>query len=340
MAAAIVSFCVCASATSIPLGYVAWDVTSPGVSGEFDVVNQTGPNSSGDSTWPVISLVQFSSLSLTVLFTDGTSQVLGPSYFSLNPDGESFDGSQISIGAGDPLPVMATLTGTINPTSITLFDGSTATVGSTFNVSFSDSPNLQDGDLAIIYAQTPEPATWIPIGAGLMGLNILLFARGRSLSTKRAWTKMAIVVALVASPIAVTREAKAAAWAKAGDSCATMNPGAATPWDAWMQAVAPDPRAKNPKSVTTTDWTFLAADNTVRVTPAIAGGNLFDFEGPYCRTIADNFGNFYLNIQYNVVAGRVTPKGPKGVVTDQDFGNSGIYIFDRWEVDHRPIAVR
>jgi hypothetical protein len=149
---------------------------------------------------------------------------------------------------------------------------------------------------------------------------------------KAPWTRVAIVVALAASPIAVTREAKAAAWAKAGDSCATMNPGAMTPWDAWMQAVAPDPRATNPKAKTTTNWTFLAADNTVRVTPAMAGGNIFDFEGPYCRTIAADFGNFYLNIQYQVVAGRVTPKGPKGIETDQDFGNSGIYIFDRWEV--------
>ena len=38
----------------IPLGDIQWDVTVPGSFGEFDIVNQTGPNSS-PPTWPVLT---------------------------------------------------------------------------------------------------------------------------------------------------------------------------------------------------------------------------------------------------------------------------------------------
>lgn len=78
-----------AQATPIPLGDIQWDVTIPGDFGEFDIVNQTGPNSS-PPTWPVSTEVQFNTLSLTVNFSDGSTQVFGPSYFTLNIDGESW----------------------------------------------------------------------------------------------------------------------------------------------------------------------------------------------------------------------------------------------------------
>jgi hypothetical protein len=48
-----------AQATPIPLGFVSWDVMVPGSFGEFDIVNETGPNSGG--SFPVSTEVQFNS---------------------------------------------------------------------------------------------------------------------------------------------------------------------------------------------------------------------------------------------------------------------------------------
>src|SRR5689334_19169641 len=75
-------------AADIPISYLSWDVTAPGLSGQFDLSNQTGPNASlsPDATLPVSTTVNFSNLSLRVDFSDGTSQTY-PSYFSLSADG-------------------------------------------------------------------------------------------------------------------------------------------------------------------------------------------------------------------------------------------------------------
>ena len=99
-----------ALADPVPLGYLIWDVTDPGVSGEFDIVNQTGANSSGDGTWPVTTDLPFTGLSLTVSFSDGSTSAFGDTYFTLAPDGLSFDGAPIAIGAG-VLPTGSMLTG-------------------------------------------------------------------------------------------------------------------------------------------------------------------------------------------------------------------------------------
>jgi hypothetical protein len=72
----------------------------------------------------------------------------------------------------------------------------------------------------------------------------------------------------------------------------------------------------------------------VRITPGPLDPDAkpFEAEGPYCRTTATNYTSFSLSIQYKIIAGRVTPKPLAGKPSDADFGNSGIYIFDRWEV--------
>ena len=136
LAAAAVALAGClalsaAQATPIPLGYMSWDVTNPGNFGQFDIVNQTGPNS-GLPNWPVSTEVQFNSLSLTVDFSDSSTQVFGSSYFTLNVDGESLDGTPIAIGGVSPQPVMATLTGDLTPTTITA-NGVPVTVGAAFD---------------------------------------------------------------------------------------------------------------------------------------------------------------------------------------------------------------
>lgn len=167
-----------AQATPIPLGDIQWDVTNPGNFGEFDIVNQTGPNSS-PPTWPVSTEVQFNSLSLTVNFSDGSTQVFGPSYFTLNPDGESLDGMSIGIGGANPQPVSATLTGDLTPTAITV-NGTPTTVNAAFDTAtITNSPILVDGDFAIIYAETgvvvPEPDMNLTFLVG--SFMALIFAR-------------------------------------------------------------------------------------------------------------------------------------------------------------------
>ena len=168
-------------------------MTIPGSFGEFDIVNETGPNSSLP-TWPVSTEVQFSTLSLTVNFSDGSTQVFGPSYFTLNIDGESLDGTSIAIGGVSPQPVMATLTGDLTPTTITV-NGTPTTVAAAFDTAtITDLPVLVDGDFAIINAETgvvpppiPEPNMTLTFLVG--SFMALIFAR------RRGWRRASRMIA-------------------------------------------------------------------------------------------------------------------------------------------------
>jgi hypothetical protein len=174
-----------AQATTIPLGFISWDVSIPGNFGQFDIVNETGPNSAPPD-FPISTEVQLNSLSLVVHFSDGSTTTFGSSYFTLNPDGESLDGSPIAIGGVSPRPTSAILTGDLTPTTITV-NGTPTTVNSAFDTATivpSTPPTLSDGDLAIINADTsagppppamPEPnMTWTLLVGSFM---VLIFAR-------------------------------------------------------------------------------------------------------------------------------------------------------------------
>ena len=201
---------VCAWGASIPVGLFAWDAVFPGNAGQFDIVNLTGPNSSifPDTSLPVTTTLTFSNLSLTVHFDNATIQVFGPAYFTQNADTISWDGTAIPIGGTNPLPINATLTGTFNPHSITLNDGSTTNINAAFSATITGAGTLADGDFAIINATTqtgtvvPEPGSFVLIGAGMA---CLLFYAGRR-SGKRHARQLrigllsALVLAVVALP--------------------------------------------------------------------------------------------------------------------------------------------
>ncbi len=181
-------FSAVAYASDVPVGFISYDFIGGGLA-EFDITNQTGPNSSiyPDQTWPVSNSISLGSLSLTVYYAGGGSFVYGPGYFSLEPDGLSWAGPQVP---DTTLFSSATLTGTFNPTLFDLNDGSQFNANVNFSATISDPNNLQNGDFAIIYATpasgtTPEPGTLVLVGTGALGL--LRFRRRKLHLNVRRW---------------------------------------------------------------------------------------------------------------------------------------------------------
>jgi hypothetical protein len=172
--AAVSLFSAMAFADSVPVGYFSYDVTGLNTF-QFDITNQTGPNSSifPDTTWPVTNTIFLSSLNLVVNLSNGTTETFGSSYFTLSSDGISFSGNPLST----LIPVTsATLTGDFSTTSFTLNNGSTVSVQQGFSVTLTDSSgSLQDQDLVVIYGNTsvsttPEPDSLALMGTGLVAL--------------------------------------------------------------------------------------------------------------------------------------------------------------------------
>jgi hypothetical protein len=166
------------SFSPIPVGYISYDVTGANVA-EFDIVNFTGANASTypDMTFPISTALSLADLSLTVDFSGGQSEIFGPSYFTLDSDGLSFDGEQLSTLSGYPTGLFdatsAVLTGVFSTQNLTLNDGSTEQVFYDFSATIDDPSGLSDGDLAIIDATTtPEPATWTMLAMALLLLGV------------------------------------------------------------------------------------------------------------------------------------------------------------------------
>ncbi len=193
-----------AQASLIPIGGLFFDVTIPGSTAEFDILNLTGPNSFPPD-FPVTTSVDLSSLDLVVIFSDGSSEDFSSSAFTLALDGLSFDGPTIAIG-GLVVPVSATLTGHLSPSLIDVDGGGSVTVNLAFAPASLTDPTggpLEDGDFATIYAVTgggtaPEPGTLLLLGTAL--LAVAFFHRKRlsrgSRSGGRARTALAAIAAV------------------------------------------------------------------------------------------------------------------------------------------------
>src|ERR1039458_6393013 len=191
---------------------MSYDVNIPNSTAAFDIVNMTGPNSTGDPTFPISTTVNLSSLSLMVDFSSGPPVTYGPSYFTLSLDGISWDGGDIPIGGTNPIPVDATLTGVFSPTALMLFDLSTPNILPGFSATLFGSGSLgmmQDGDNVIINATeapssgaVPEPSSWILMAAGAALLALAVrrrsYARLKAALSESSLIRLSLLVSCVA----------------------------------------------------------------------------------------------------------------------------------------------
>ncbi len=121
------------------IGYLFFDADPGSSIGNFEVVNQTGFNASGDATWPVDTQLTFS----------------GPlsGRFNLH----SRCGRNILgwiAGGRDGCDVADANRYSLSPTLVTLFDSSTVTLNSSFSAILSDPSGITGGDFAVIFATT------------------------------------------------------------------------------------------------------------------------------------------------------------------------------------------
>jgi hypothetical protein len=159
-------------ATTVELGYIQF-VQGPDGTAGFNLLNETGPNSSvlPNTSFPVTTLVPFSDLTLYVNFADGTADVISSAstYFSAAGIGDQepeFDSSINPVNS-------AILVGTFGATNLALSDGSDVTIDPDFEAVMFDFGNLQDNDFALITSSsvaTPEPRLDLLIAAGLAAM--------------------------------------------------------------------------------------------------------------------------------------------------------------------------
>ena len=168
-----------AKADAVAVGTLSFDNLNPtGLAAAtfgLDVFNATQPF--GGSL--ITTQLTFSDLSLLAQLSDGTTQLVP--LFATDSLGD-FSSGQAFV-AGDVLS--ATLMGTFGPLDVTLADGSTATILSTFSTTLTGTSGapLQDGDLVPFDATTapakavPEPGTLVLLILPMAGL--LFFGRKR-----------------------------------------------------------------------------------------------------------------------------------------------------------------
>jgi hypothetical protein len=183
----LTAFSAVASADSFGVGILSLDPASGGSGDQFDIQNLTGSAALGAPTdFTVATPLTFETLSLTLDFADGSSEVLTEANFTADGFG-GFNGNDSFDLAGDPI-TEAILSGTLSPTTVTLTDGSTETLDGTFSATMTDpSGDLMEFDAVEIDATggtgtvtAPEPGSGLLLVIGVAGLLGLLRRRRQS----------------------------------------------------------------------------------------------------------------------------------------------------------------
>jgi hypothetical protein len=174
-------------ADTFPVGVLSFDLLQTDPSGDLygiDVLNATQPG--GGSL--VATMLSFEGLSLTVDLSSGGSMPV-----ALSPTdafGDLSTGAMFS--AGDLLS--ATLTGSFSPTSVSLTDGSTVDIQADFSAVLTDAGGpLQDGDFALIDANTvaqsvPEPSSLLLLAIAIVLFFLLFLLFLRACGKSETWT--------------------------------------------------------------------------------------------------------------------------------------------------------
>jgi hypothetical protein len=157
------------SADTLPVAVFSFDDLGQVIASQdtfgLDLFNYSGPSEATD----VFTTLGFEDLSLSVTFVDGSttsSPISAVDAFGDFSTGQAFASGNV---------LSAVLTGDFVPTVVTLDDGSTVNIASTFSATITDpSGPLQDGDFALVDVVTSPFAAGVPepnTGASLlMGL--------------------------------------------------------------------------------------------------------------------------------------------------------------------------
>jgi len=167
-----------ASADTVAVGVLSFDIDNPGATNAFTLYNFTGSNSLAPD-FPVADDVTFLGASLTLTDSSGSTA---------NPLGDVGPGStQLLVLASDDF-LEADFSATLSETTFGLSDGTTFQADSdALSVTLlpSSPPDLQAGvDFALItvsgsvvVAPTPEPPTWLLLLAAMLGMAVTIRVR-------------------------------------------------------------------------------------------------------------------------------------------------------------------
>jgi hypothetical protein len=180
LAAVVLCFCsVAANADTLPVAVFSFDdlglpAGSPATFG-LDLTNYSGPSEATD----VFTMLGFEDLSLQVKHLNGSTSseaLTAVDVFGDFSTGEAYVGGDV---------ISAVLTGEFIPTVVTLDDGSTVMIASSFSATITDASGpLQDGDFALVNVVTspivrgvPEPETRLSVLLGLALVGVLALVR-------------------------------------------------------------------------------------------------------------------------------------------------------------------